>query len=285
MIWRSIWKGKQMPVKNGNEVKVERVLNSTPQTVFRALSEGRLFSNCGADGEKLEISFREGGGYKVFFKNAEITCCGRFLEIVPDRKIVFTWGDVGSDEGFPNTRVSVELSPESDGAKTKLVILHTGFASKEDAEGHDYGWCSGLDDFTGELTEGRVRLVRVYPVNRDVLYSACSNPKNFFGIISDAEKGSADFRVGGKYHFPTDHGAATGEFLEIIPGKKIVFSWLSGCNVKFDRPTRVTLSFDDEENGSSSVELVHEFLPLGDQVTSHREGWEYVTTQLQAQFK
>jgi uncharacterized protein YndB with AHSA1/START domain len=274
-----------MSVKNGNEVRVERVLNSAPQDVFRALSEGRLFRNCGADGDRSEIDFRVGGGYKNFFKNAEATCCGKFLEIVPDKKIVFTWGDAGSDEGFPNTRVSIELSPESRGAKTKIVIVHTGFASQEEAEGHDHGWCAGLDDLAGELESGRVRIVRMYPVSRDALYSACSNPKNFFGIISDVEKGSAEFRTGGKYQFPNEHGGVAGEFQEIIPGKKIVFSWLNGSKMKFERPTRVTLVFDDEDEGGSSLELVHEFLPLGEQVMIHRDGWEYVTGQLQAQMK
>ncbi|MFL5812235.1 MAG: SRPBCC domain-containing protein [Bdellovibrionia bacterium] len=274
-----------MSVKSGNEVRVERVLNSAPRDVFRALSEGRLFRNCGADGERLEIDFREGGGYKSFFANAGVVCCGKFLEIVADRKLVFTWGDVGSDEGFPKTRVLIELSPESGGAKTKILIVHTGFATQEEADAHDHGWCAGLDDLTGELAEGRVRIVRMFPVSRDVLYSACSNPKNFFGIISDVEKGSADFRVGGQYQFPNEHGGVAGEFQEIIPGKKIVFSWLSGCNMKFDRPTRVTLVFDDEDEGGSSLELVHEFLPLGEQVTSHRDGWEYVTAQLQTRFK
>jgi uncharacterized protein YndB with AHSA1/START domain len=282
MIWRSIWKGKQMPVKNGNEVRVERVLNSTPQTVFRALSEGRLFNNCGADGEKLEIDFRVGGGYKGYFANAEVVCCGKFLEIVPDRKIVFTWGDVGSDEGFPKTEVWVELFPESGGSKTKLLIVHTGFASKEDAEAHDHGWSSGLDDLTGELTEGRIRILRIYPVSRDVLYSLCSDFRKFFASAADVGQGSADFRVGGKYRFATKRGEILGEFQEIIPGKKIVFSWLSGCDQKFDRPTRVTMIFDDEEDGASSLELVHEFLPLGKQVGSHREGWEYLMTQLRS---
>lgn len=280
MLWRFIWKGNRMSVKNGNEVRVERVLNSSPQTVFRALSEGRLLNNCGADGEKLEIDFRVGGGYKAYFPNAEISCCGKFLEIIPDRKIVFTWGDAGSDAGFPRTQVLVELSPESGGAKTKVLIVHTGFASKEDAEGHDSGWTCGLDDLSAEITDGRIRIVRLYPVNRDVLYSLCNDPRKFFAPVAAVEQGSVDFRVGGKFRFPTDHGEIAGEFQEIVPGKKIVFSWLSGCDQKFDRPTRVTLVLDDEEDGASSVELVHEFLPLGDQVKSHREGWEYLTARL-----
>jgi uncharacterized protein YndB with AHSA1/START domain len=274
-----------MSVKNGNEVRVERVLNSTPQTVFRALSEGRLFNNCGADGEKLEIDFRVGGGYRCFFANADILCCGKFLEIVPDQKIVFTWGDVGSNEGFPRTQVLVELSPESNGSKTKLLIVHTGFETKEDADSHDYGWGSGLDDFSKELTEGRIRLVRVYPVSRDVLYSVCSDPQKFFGPVSRVEQGSVEFRVGGKYRFPTEKNEILGEFQEIIPGKKIVFSWLAGCDGKYDRPTRITLEFDDEDDGASSLALTHEFLPVGDPVKKSRKGWEYLTAQLKAMLK
>jgi uncharacterized protein YndB with AHSA1/START domain len=270
-----------MPVRNENEVRVERILNSAPQAVFQALSEGRLFNNCGADGAKLEINFRVGGGYKSVFANANIACCGKFLEIVPNQKIVFTWGDEGSDEGFPNTKVSVELFPESGGSKTKLLIVHTGFKTKEDAEGHDYGWGSGLDDFAAEITEGRIRIVREYPVSRDVLYSICSDPRKFFAPVAKVEAGSVDFRAGGKYQFPTDHGEMVGEFQEIVPGKKIVMSWLSGCDGKFDRPTRVTLVFDDEDDGKSSLELVHDFLPLGKHVKDHREGWEYVMSQLQ----
>lgn len=274
-----------MPVKNGNEVRVQRVLNSSPQTVFRALAEGRLFSNCGADGEKLEIDFRVGGGYKSYFPSAEALCCGKFLEIVPDRKIVFTWGDVGSGDGFPKTQVSVELQPESGGSKTKLLIVHTGFKSKEEVEAHNSGWNSGLDDLEREIIDGRVRIVRVFSVSRDVLYSVCSDFRKFFAPVSDVERGSVDFRPGGKYRFPTEKGEILGEFQEIIPGKKIVFSWLSGCDEKFDRPTRVTLIFDDEDDGASSLELVHEFLPLGDAVKGHRKGWEHILNQLRDRLK
>jgi uncharacterized protein YndB with AHSA1/START domain len=179
----------------------------------------------------------------------------------------------------------VELSPEAGGSKTKILIVHTGFQSKEDAEAHDYGWNTGLEDLSGELVDGRVRIVRVYPVSRDVLYSTCSDPRKFFAPVSKVEQGSVDFRVGGKYQFPTEKGQILGEFLEIEPGKKIVFSWLSGCGQIFDRPTRVTLTFNDEEDGKSSLGLVHEFLPLGDSVKTHRKGWEHLTKDLQVRFK
>jgi uncharacterized protein YndB with AHSA1/START domain len=244
-----------------------------------------LFSNCGAVADGSEIDFRVGGGYKNFFSNAGLTCCGKFLEIVQDKKIVFTWGDVGSDEGFPKTNVSIELMPDSGGSKTKILIVHTGFASQEDAEAHDYGWNAGLNDMDEELVNGRIRIVRTFPVSRDVLYSACSDVRKFFGIVSKVDQGGADFRVGGKYRFPTEKGEIFGEFQEIIPGKKIAFSWLSGCDHVYEKPTRVTLLFDDEDEGGSSLELVHEFLPVGDSVTNTRKGWEYLTAQLQKLLK
>lgn len=275
-----------MSVKNANEVRIEKIINTTPKAVFQALSEGRLFSNCGADTEKLKIDFRVGGGYTNFFTNHSITCCGKFLEIIQDRKIVFTWGDVGSDEGFPKTEVLVELTPEAGGKKTKILILHTGFKTQEDADSHDYGWNAGLTDLSTEMTEGRLKLIRTYPVSRDILYSFCSDPRKFFAPVSDVNKGSVDFRVGGKYRFPTTKKEILGEFLEIIPGKKIVFSWLGGCDQLFERPTRVTLEFDDEEDGESSLALTHELLPVDDDsVKTHRHGWEHLTNQLRTLLK
>ena len=77
--------------------------------------------------------------------------------------------------------------------------------------------------------------------------SACSDPMKFFAPVSAVAQGTADFRVGGRFRFPTQKGQIHGEFQEIIPGKKIVFSWLSGCEQDFDRPTTVTLVLDDEE--------------------------------------
>jgi uncharacterized protein YndB with AHSA1/START domain len=268
--------------KSENEVRVEKIFNKPAKTVFQALAEGRLFNTCGAVMGQLEIDFRKGGKYKASFPNADAKLCGKFLEIVPDKKIRFTWGDEGSDTGFPLTEVSIELF--TDGEKTKLVILHTGFITKEDAESHNTGWNAGLDDLNAELVQGRIRIIRVYPVSKDKLYEACSDPKTFFGLVSDVSKGEVDFRVGGQYRFPTKKGEIRGKFEEIIPGQKIVFSWLSGCDGPFDHPTRVTLLFDDEDEGASSVALTHELLPT-DAVKTHREGWEFLTQGLYAVLK
>ena len=267
-----------MSAKDGNEVRVERTFAQPSQTVFRALAEGRLFNNCGGDLSKLQLDFRSGGKYAVLFTNAEMTIRGTFLEIVQDKKIVFTWGDEGSSEGFPkNTRVSIELFAE--GQKTRLVIQHTGFTDKEEADSHNGGWNAGLADLAGELEQGRIRILRSYQGSRDILYGICSDHKRFFGLVAKSAQGEADFRVGGQFRFPTEKGEIRGQYEEIVIGQRIAFSWLSSCGVSFKSPSKVTLTFDDEDEGGSSIALVHENLPI-EAVKSQREGWEFLTAEL-----
>ena len=46
---------------------------------------------------KVKCDFRVGGKYAIEMSNPEITCTpsGEYLEIVPPRKIVFTWNSPG----------------------------------------------------------------------------------------------------------------------------------------------------------------------------------------------
>lgn len=270
-----------MPVRNGNEIRIEKLFSLPAPKVFQALAEGRLLNNCGGDSSSLEIDFKVGGGYRVNFLGHGVVCCGKYLEIIPNRKVVFTWGDEGSNGGFPKTQVAIDLISEGD--QTRLVLTHTGFADQEVSESHDQGWNSGLEDLSSELVKGQVRIVRVYPVARQKLFAACSNPEHFFGLISDLSKGSVDFRVGGKYRLQCTKGEIYGEYKEIVPDQRIVFTWTSpGCGLP--QESRVTLTFDDEEDGESSVELLHESLRSDEVVKTHRQGWELLTEKLRSVF-
>lgn len=263
-----------MSVKNANEVKVEKMIRRPAREVFQALAEGRLFNNCGAAMADMKIDFRVGGGYELGFQNAEMKVCGKFKEIVQDRKICFTWGDEGSAEGFPMTDVKIELI--ADGDATRVLIHHTGFKTKQEADEHNFGWTAGLNDMEPELTAGRLRIVRTYPVSRDKLYSVCSDIGKVFMKATDISDSKIDFRVGGQYRIQTGQCEMLGQFEEIIPGKKIVFTWLAGGGQHFEKPTRVTFAFDDEEDGESSIEIIHELLPQT-AVKPHRGGWECFT--------
>jgi uncharacterized protein YndB with AHSA1/START domain len=63
---------------------------------------------------------------------------GQFVELVPDKRVVFTWGWVDRP-GIPpgSTTVEIELSEEADG--TLLVLTHREVPSDESAM-QEMGW-------------------------------------------------------------------------------------------------------------------------------------------------
>ena len=267
-----------MSNQNQPEVRVEKVIQKPASEVFRAIGEGRLFMNCGSDSASMQLDFKVGGKYRIDFKNYEIYNMGEFLEIVPNKKVVFSWCQTFSSDQKPDTQVTIELFP--DGDKTKIRIVHTGFKDESTRNDHQGGWESGLTDLIQELQLGKIRMVRVFEVPVAKLYDTCKDFSVFFSPVAQAEKGTYDFRVGGKYCVPSEKGEVKGEYLEIIPLKKLVFSWASNCGADMNPNSKVTLIFDEEDDGGSSLELLHDSLDTEEQQKRHRAGWEIVTGAL-----
>lgn len=261
------------------QVKAEKLIARPVGDVFRALGQGRLFMNCSADSRTMKIDFRVGGKYVIEFKSPQVskTNFGEFLEIVADKKIVFSWCQQFSPDQKPDSTVTIELFPE--GAKTRLVLQHTGFRTQGIADDHQKGWMSGLTDFGNELENGRLRMVRELRADAEAVFATCKNPETFFGFMGDLSKGSVDFTVGGKYRLPTAKGEVRGEFLEIDPNAKIKMSWLAGCGGVFDN-SNVTLSFKPKSESATLLELVHDGLMTEEDQRTHRHGWEVVAEKI-----
>src|SRR2546425_57561 len=64
---------------------------------------------------------------------------GRYVEVDPPRRIVFTWGWEGNDEVPPGSS-TVEVTLEEDGDATIIRLRHTGLPSEESRRLHDQGW-------------------------------------------------------------------------------------------------------------------------------------------------
>lgn len=262
-----------------HQLKIERTISRPVSDVFRALSQGKLFMNCGAASDTLKIDFRVGGEYFIQFKNKTLSNFGRFLEILPNKKIVFSWCQEFGPEQKPDTEVTIELF--SEGEKTRLVLVHAGFKSKSLCEVHTGGWMAGLVDMEAELEEGRLRFLRTFETPVEKLFAACQNPASFFAFMGKIEQGSVDFRVGGKYQLPTQKGEIKGEFLEIIPNQSISFSWQVGCSGPLEN-SKVILNFIPADANTSKLELIHKGLLLEEDQKAHRSGWEAVTNNMRA---
>lgn len=166
-----------------HDLKIEKVIAKDTKEVFKSLQEGRLFMNCSADSNSIDMDFRVGGKYKLNFKNHKVSNWGEFLEIIPNKKIVFTWCQTFGPDQKPDTKVTIELF--SDGLKTRIVLEHSGFKDQSACDGHFQGWNGGINDLANEMENGLIRLVRRYETPVERLYGIVKESKDLLGEFKD----------------------------------------------------------------------------------------------------
>ena len=129
----------------GPQARVERTLAAPRERVFAAWTDPAILSRwyCPNPDLPLEVTAdaRVGGRYRVDMGGGRFVAEGEYTELVPGRVVAFTWRWTTSDAV---SAVRVELSPTPEGG-TRLVLVHTGLADADDAQGHGEGWDLMLD--------------------------------------------------------------------------------------------------------------------------------------------
>ncbi len=134
-----------------------------------------------------------------------------------------------------------------------------------------------------------LRLARTFNASRERVFQAWTQPealKRWFGpgdyITPHVEM---DFRVGGKFRILLGVPFLHGEFLEIEPPERLVFThWFEGGE-EDQGETQVTVEFFDRGDATELV-LTHEGIPL-DRRPSRDDmawGWSSSLDSLQALF-
>ena len=123
-------------------VVVTRLIAASPATVFSFFTDvSRWTAWQGVDGE---LEPRPGGVFRIRMPGAEVAS-GHFVEIVPDRRLVFTWGWEGEASAVPPGSTTVVIELEPDGTGTRLRLTHSALAPPPVAEHHRQGWELYLD--------------------------------------------------------------------------------------------------------------------------------------------
>jgi uncharacterized protein YndB with AHSA1/START domain len=124
-----------------DQVTVERRIAARPETVFSFFTDrDRWLSWMGVDGQ---FAFQPGGAYRTTVTGGN-HATGRFLEIDPPRRVVFTWGWENPGMPVPPGASTVEISLTPDGDGTLLRLVHTGLPPQARAP-HAEGWNHYLD--------------------------------------------------------------------------------------------------------------------------------------------
>jgi uncharacterized protein YndB with AHSA1/START domain len=97
-----------------------------------------------------EVDLRVGGRFRVTMRAADgetHDVSGTYLEIVPHRKLVFSWAWRSTPER--ESRVTVRIEPDADGCE--LVLTHEQFFDEAARDNHRRGWTGALVRLEGWL--------------------------------------------------------------------------------------------------------------------------------------
>ena len=116
-------------------IVIERLVAAPPSAVYAHLTVAEKWARWQGTGAHLEA--RPGGIFSLAMANGA-TARGEFVELEPDRRVVFTWGWVDHPAVPPGTStVEIELIPEGPGTRVRLT--HRGLPEDE-IPLHTAGW-------------------------------------------------------------------------------------------------------------------------------------------------
>jgi uncharacterized protein YndB with AHSA1/START domain len=132
------------------ELVREIVIDANPETIWPFLTDPAKHVEW--LGTVADIDPRPGGTYRVNV-GGEHQSAGEYVEVVPQEKVVFTFGWEEKDHPIPAGSTTVEISLHPEGEKTRVRLVHRGLPADAVAE-HTHGWDHYLDRLVVVATGG-----------------------------------------------------------------------------------------------------------------------------------
>ena len=132
-----------------------------PDKVWRAWTDPQALKRWFGPAEIVsvpiaEVDLRVGGRFRVAMLAADgetHDVSGTYLEVVPHRKLVFSWAWRSTPERV--SRVTVTLQPVPGG--TELEFLHERFFDEAARAGHERGWTATFEKLDRWISSGSDR--------------------------------------------------------------------------------------------------------------------------------
>jgi uncharacterized protein YndB with AHSA1/START domain len=121
--------------KGGERLVIEAaLLGMRPEELYRYWTEPELITDWFPP--QAEMDVREGGEYHLWWPTEGWHVRGRYKDMVPGEKLIFTW-KWDHEPHIPERAVTVLFEDAGEGAK--LTLVHTG-GSESEHEEHVQGW-------------------------------------------------------------------------------------------------------------------------------------------------
>jgi uncharacterized protein YndB with AHSA1/START domain len=116
-------------------IRLERRVSARPSAVYAYLTESGAWARW--QGVAATVEPVPGGAFEMQMPHGDVAQ-GQFLELVPNARVVFSWGWRGSGELPPGSSiVEIDLLPDGDG--TLIVLSHRGLPPGI-VPPHEAGW-------------------------------------------------------------------------------------------------------------------------------------------------
>jgi uncharacterized protein YndB with AHSA1/START domain len=120
-----------------NIVDLEVHIAARPETIFPFLIEAEKMKQW--MGIEAVSDPRPGGTYSVSINSTHVAS-GKYVEVVPFSRVVFTWGWESETELVQPGDSTIEFTLTPDGDGTIVRLRHLGLPNEEELKGHAEGW-------------------------------------------------------------------------------------------------------------------------------------------------
>jgi uncharacterized protein YndB with AHSA1/START domain len=146
-------------VTTGHTLRIERTFRAPAARVFDAFTNPDVMRRWWQaehhwETAVAEVDLRVGGAVRVVMRDpaadVEYGGGGRYTEIDPPRRLVFTW----LWDGDP-TRMLIELDFDERDGVTVVTLTHSGLWDEAAVRDHDDGWSNTFDNLDAALAGER----------------------------------------------------------------------------------------------------------------------------------
>ena len=126
------------------QIAIVRKLKASPEEVWQAWTEPKRLKQWMAPSDTFSVPLAEtdvrvGGRYHIVMKSPdgeEHDVSGVYREVIPNRKLVYTWAWKSTPER--ESLVTVEMRALNNG--TELTLRHEQFFDADARDRHQHGW-------------------------------------------------------------------------------------------------------------------------------------------------
>ena len=146
-----------MPGPRAPSLTIKRRLEAPAEKVYAAWTQPEAMKRWFGPSEELAVPLaqadpRVGGRYRIVMRRPdgeEHRVGGVYKEIVPNRKLVFTWAWESTPER--ESLVTVEIEPADGGCE--LTLTHERFSDAPARDRHRSGWTGSMDRLERYLSQ------------------------------------------------------------------------------------------------------------------------------------